>query len=409
MHPTTSLGLTAYLRESIDFSRRFPKTEAAKFPKIVELIAADVLEKTGLRPSLDRNFLKAFEATIIVFCGSKLLSPATRVKVHLQNSRTISNRTLAKNAYPFESAEWYLAIFGLTIESDPSKIDLSFRTIAPSDSSARRLFDEVHGGLPRTELQILAIRKSIAGSLSSVREHRKSTRKPYSPEEKGTKATDKEHSFTSVMESIIASKCLPKDHPTLKQDVKTALNRFATGSNSRTNVISNRDADRMRFTFEALMFATEEGLEIPLTSIRRVLEAYALRPILNIAPDRLDLLRSRFKKGPEDYCRMIRKAVEESLTCDSKDSRSAFPDTEDVSMAYSYLNLDVRLRQMYTPSEIDAAAESIKVGDSQPHTGGYTSPYRSSENYRNWLENPIMARIISTRALKNAMSRVNTL
>lgn len=409
MSPTILHQLTDRLGQSPIFLRRFPETKSEAFPNIAESIAADVSKRTGLQLLIDREFLAAFDDTIAAFCESKLHLPARSIDRHLYNVRIIGERKTAKNAHAFESVEWYLAIFGLTIDSDPTKITLAFRAMARSNSAARRLFDEIHGGLPRTEFEILAIRKFVLGSLDSVRECRKSNRKPYKPSGKVPKATEKQHSFASTIKAIKAQKDLPKNHPALKDGVKTALNRFATGSNSRTEAISDRVKDRIEFTFEALIFVEKESLDIPLTSIRRVLEAYIMRPILNISPDRLEALRLRFVEGPNDYLKMVREPVRMALICDAKDPQSAFPDPKEVSMAYSYLNLDVRSRQIYTISELEGAAQAIKSGQLDPHSGDYRSPYIQDETYEYWQKTPTLALKVSVRAIKNANSRIKVL
>ena len=400
--------LTTRLTESIEFNRRFGVVDPDVYLKIVNDAVGEILKCKDLQPSVDRDFLSAFDEVISEFCQSKLRLHPSLFSRHLANVRTVSERNKAKRAYEFESVEWYLAILGLTIESDPRSILSAFRATMDSNSSSRRLFDQVHGGKPRDDSEILEIRNLVIRSLDSVRAYRKSLKALAKPAEQKRKATAFEYCFSSYLKVVIAQLQLPAGHPVLKDELKSSVCKIATRSDSRTSVLRVGDAARISACFTALAFVHNEGLDIPLTAVSRCVSAYFLRPELNINERLLCDLRDFVATKDSKFHTLVSKTVRAAICDETKGSNAAFPDPKEVSMGYSYLNLPVNDRQMYTDDEIDTAAELIRSGLSKPHMGQYRSPYILDTLYTQWVGNPVAALKRATRALKNAMTRVKS-
>ena len=407
MERTILETLIAQLTESIEFNRRFGVVKPDVSVKIVNDIAAEILTCKDLQPSLNRDFLNAFDELIVTFCQSKLRLHPSLFGRHLSNVRMVTDRNKAKSTCEFESVEWYLAILGLTIESDPRSILSAFRSVSESDSSSRRLFDQLHGGEPRTEVEVLAIRNLVTGRLDSVRGYRKSLQKTAKPDEKRRKALDGEYCFSSYFKQLAAQLQVPTKHPALNNVVKSAVCSLATGSDSRTSALRAGDQPRIRACFQALIFVHQEGLNIPLTAVCRCVSAYILRPELNTNPESLNKMRELLETRHSVLSSLVSNAVRESLCDTTKGTNSAFPDPMEVCMAYSYLNLPLYDRQMYSEEEVSAAAQTARSGLTKPHTGQYRSPHIHSDLYSNWIENHVMALKKASRALENAMTRVN--
>lgn len=398
--------LTIRLTESIEFNRRFGVVKSEAAAKIVSAISVEIRKDRHLQPSLDRDFLEVFDELIVAFCMSNLRLHPSLFGRHLANVRMVSDRNKAKNACEFGSAEWYLAILGLTIESDPRSILSAFRSIAESDSSSRRLFDQIHGGEPRTNYEILAIQKHVVSGLDSVRDYRKSVRKSAKPAQKKRKATPGEHSFTTIWKVCVDKYVDPTILPLLTDRVKAAVCSLATRADNRTSVLVKDDSTRISTCVQAIVFVCKEGLNIPLTAVSQCVSAYFLRPVLNADEDSIEELRGLVRYKTTALYPLVSKATRESIRDKTRGVSAAFPDHMEVSMAYSYLNLPVALRQMYSDEEIDIAAQSIRSKLARPHTGQYRSPHIYNDLYIYWTENPVAALKLATRALKNAMTRV---
>ncbi len=381
------------VRSNEKFSDRF----SGLTEEILGKISRVVLEEIG--QDFDR-----FDEVINLLIGSKIKLPVSHVVTHLNSVKTIADRIRVSSLCDsFESPEYYLAVMGLTAESDPAKISRVFGFLSRENSPERRMYNAVCGGIDLTQDEARKVARSVC-SLPEMKDYAASRRGKDPKEIKRSIAIDGQLSFNSAFQEVSRILELGRNHPIGSESVKTCVVKLATNSQQRRATITLTQHEAVKVCYEALYFVHTEALNIKLTSVQRAVNAYVCSPSLNTDLTLMAKYRSEFGSGGK-FSYLISEGTSIALCVKPSDSRSAFPDPIAVSMAYSFLNLSVTPREIYTDEELRSAVHEITKALQLPHTGNYIHSNPNDFDLPQWSGGLTEVATRAKRILVNAFAR----
>lgn len=388
------------IRSSGEFNKRFPDVKEVAFGKISAGILDDIGQDS--EHSIDR-----FDERIRLLCLSGLRLPPSHVSQHLNSVRVIADRkAVARTIDHEDSPEYYLALIGLSVSSDPAKISAQLAALSKKEGPLRIAFAAAKGGIPKTDREIKEIISLIYASVPSVRALKSDRTLPKAKTDNRPRAAIGDLSFNMVLQSFRNKFKLEDGHPLLSSGVKTCVMRVATkGHQQRLAKITGIEASRINFCYLSLLFAHKNQLPIALTSVYKCVSAYILRPSLNLYTATLNKTRldfapktARSAAGPFDGL----ASPESVAMLLGEDRGDLFGDPGLVCMAYSYLCFDLTDREIYSPDEILKASKAIVGQQLDPHSGPYVSPLIDDPLFDYWNgRNPKEATKEASRVLTN--------
>ena len=406
------------LRDDDRLIQKFGQIKEVALPKILKGILEDIefdrLEFLSNESKLSEEFYAVFSGTIDTLIRTDLGMPPAHVKTHLASVRTIELRrevSAAILSFPM-ATDYYLAVMGLTRESDLAAILLKINFLTQSNSTQRRAYESVVRS-KITQYTAKKIRSQIIQDIPELKAFN-SKKKPIAVEATRTIAKPGEFCFSSLLQWIKQNRPSYPSHPAFTNDVKSCVIRLACRTQQRKAVLTQLEIDRVVFCYDALLFAAQNMLATPLTSVRKVVSQYINRPELNTLEGDLAKLRSDFKPanfGKDSTGRTARNVAGRfadlatveatiALCTISKDAPATFQDTKEVSMSFSYLN--IKPKEFHTSEDVALAIKAFCDGDLKPHSGSYVSPWIESPLYIEWTENSDSITRKARKALRSA-------
>lgn len=398
--------------------QKFGAIKEVALPKIVDGILEDIGSSHPkiFREDLElgEDFYEAFNEAIGLLCRTDLGMPPAHVKTHLASVRTIELRrevSAAILSFPL-TTDYYLAVMGLTRDSDLAAILLKINFLTQSNSTQRRAYESVvrHKITQDTAKKIRAQIVQDIPSLKTQASQKKST----FTEKPRAIALPGQFCFSTLFQWVKAARSLSEGHPILSNNVKACVIRLACRTQQRKSVLTQDEIDRVVFCYDALIFADQNMLTTPLTSVQKIVSQYINRPELNTLDQELSILRSNFKPanfGKDSRGRTARNIAGKfaslatvdatiALCTISKDTPATFQDTKEVSMAFSYLN--IKPKEFHTSEDVALSIKAFCDGDLNPHSGSYVSPWIESPLYIDWTENSDSITRKARKALRSA-------
>ena len=391
--------LVDLLREDDRLIGKFGEIKEVALPKILkgilEDIGSDRPELLSNESQLSEELYGAFSETIDTLVRTDLAMPPAHVKTHLASVRAIELRRRISIAYPsYSSTDYYLAVMGLSRESDPIHVMLKINFLAKMDSPPRRAYESV----VRHKIDQITARKIRAQIIQDIPSLKavKSNSKAAAPEVSRAIAKQGEFCFSTLFQWIKQNRPSYPNHPAFTNDVKSCVIRLACKTQQRKAVLTELEIARVILCYDALLYAAQNMFATPLTSVQKVISQYINRPELNTLGSELAKLRSDFKPanfGKDATGRTVRNIAGKfadlatvdatiALCTISKDRPATFQDTKEVSMAFSYLNINPK--EFQTVDDLDTAIDLFRSGNLKPHTGAYIYPFAESKVYSAW-------------------------